>query len=78
MFQLTQNTVQQIKHVADGFSVGLVVAWIAGVLGPIATLFTIAWLGMQIVMNWGRFKDAICGIRDKRRRKEDKEEDGTA
>jgi hypothetical protein len=62
---------QTTKHVIDGFSVGMLVAWITGILGPLATLVTIFWLGMQITINWGKFKDAICGIREKRRRKDD-------
>jgi hypothetical protein len=68
---VASSTMQTTKHVIDGFSVGMLVAWITGILGPLATLVTIFWLGMQITINWGKFKDAICGIREKRRRKDD-------
>lgn len=74
MIAMTEQAVQTTKHVADGFAIGMVVAWIVGWLGPVATAFTILWLGMQIVMNWQKFKDAIIGIRNKTRRKEDKED----
>jgi hypothetical protein len=68
---MSDQAVQTTKHVVDGFSVGVLLAWITGFLGPLATLVTLLWLGMQIVMNWTKFKDAILGMKNKNRRKED-------
>ena len=56
-----QQTVTQLKWAMDGFSVGMLLAWFAGLLGPTATLLTIIWLGMQIVMNWDKCKQVILG-----------------
>ena len=71
MLAMSEQTVQHVKHVVDGFSVGVLLGWVTGVLGPFATLVTLLWLGMQIVMNWQKFKDAILGMKNKDRRKED-------
>lgn len=69
---MTTGAVQTTKHVVDGFSVGVLLGAFAGWLPPFAAFLTILWLGMQIVMNWGKFKDAIMGIKDKQRRRGDK------
>lgn len=69
MFQMTQQAVQNTKYAMDGFSIGVVTAWFIGFIGPLATCVTIVWLGMQIVMNWSKFKEAIRGIRQKNDRR---------
>lgn len=39
---------ETLKHVIDGFSVGTVVATIAGWLPAIAALFTVIWTAIRI------------------------------
>jgi len=68
-----QQMVTQLKWAADGFSMGMLGAWIAGLLGPTAVLFTIIWLGMQIIMNWDRCKAVIKGKLDARKAKPNQE-----
>lgn len=51
---------EQIKHTVDVAAVVAAVWSVAGVLPPIAALFTIVWLGMQMVMNWQKF---TCSLR---------------
>lgn len=45
---MSERTVDALKHIGDGVSVGAVVGSIIGLLPAVAALFTIIWTGIRI------------------------------
>ncbi len=45
---MQQQAMEQVKHVADGLSVGVVVGTLTNVLPAIAAIFTIVWTSIRI------------------------------
>lgn len=59
---LNAPQMENIRHTIDMAAVVAAVWTVAGWLPPVAALFSIIWLGMQIVMNWDKFTDKLKHI----------------
>jgi hypothetical protein len=56
---MNATQMDHIKHSVDMAAVVAAVWSVAGWLPPVAALFSIVWLGMQIIMNWSKFTAAL-------------------
>lgn len=59
IINVNSPNMDQVKHTIDMAAV-VAAAWsVAGWLPPVAALFSIVWLGMQIIMNWEKFANTL-------------------
>ena len=52
---------EHTKHLIDGASIMTAIATIAGWLPNIAALFTIIWLGMQMIIHFDKLIEKAAG-----------------
>lgn len=50
---------QVTKHTIDGIALGTAFSAFVGWLPSVAALFSIVWLGMQMVINWDKFVEKL-------------------
>ncbi|TXH19805.1 MAG: hypothetical protein E6R03_00055 [Hyphomicrobiaceae bacterium] len=56
---MSTKLAEPVRVIGDVTAITAAVAALASWLPPIAALFSIIWLAMQIIMNWERFKEAL-------------------
>lgn len=56
---MTILAAENVLKAGDNIALGTAVAVLAGWVPTLVGLFTMAWIGMQLVINWPKFKAEV-------------------